>query len=81
MRTNNGTMAALVVIALSAEWGVGADAPVSAVSEEGSLNTRSLSVVTTADDQDLDTRSHMEAWSSPGRLSTKAIKGTLVIFR
>jgi len=82
MKTTNGMIVALAAAGLLlAGLAVGADDPVTAVSEEVSLNTRSISAVAVETDQDLDTRSHTEAYSPPRKLSTKKIVGTMLLVK
>jgi hypothetical protein len=58
-----------------------AGAEVSAVSSEAPLDTRSLSIVTDAEERDLDTRSFTTDWSAAQRLNTKKIVGTTIVVR
>lgn len=75
MRTNGMTVALAAAGLLLAGW---AGAQVSAVSEETALNTRSLSAVAAVEDEEMDTRTHTEDWSSARKLSTKKIRGTML---
>jgi len=54
---------------------------VSAVSSDAPLDTRSLSIVTDVEEQDLDTRSFTTDWSAAQRLNTKKIVGTTIVVR
>lgn len=56
-------------------------AEVSAVSSDAPLDTRSLSIVTDVEEQDLDTRSFTTDWSAAQRLNTKKIVGTTIVVR
>ena len=58
-----------------------AGAEVSAVSSDAPLDTRSLSIVTDVEEQDLDTRSFTTDWSAAQRLNTKKIVGTTIVVR
>lgn len=78
MITTNGMMAALAAGALLAGL---AGAEVSAVSSDAPLDTRSLSIVTDAEERDLDTRSFTTDWSAAQRLNTKKIVGTTIVVR
>ncbi|HRR35018.1 MAG TPA: hypothetical protein P5026_13020 [Kiritimatiellia bacterium] len=78
MITTNGMMAALAAGALLAGL---AGAEVSAVSSDSPLDTRSLSIVTDVEEQDLDTRSYTTDWSAARRLNTKKIIGTAILIR
>jgi len=71
-------MAALAAGALLAGL---AGAEVSAVSSDSPLDTRSLSIVTDVEEQDLDTRSYTTDWSAARRLNTKKIIGTAILIR
>ena len=75
MRTNGMTVALAAAGLLLAGW---AGAQVSAVSEETALNTRSLSAVAAVEDEEMDTRTHTEDWSSARKLNTKKIRGTMI---
>ena len=75
MRTNGMTAALAAAGLLLAGW---AGAQVSAVSEETALNTRSLSAVAAVEDEEMDTRTHTEDWSSARKLNTKKIRGTML---
>ena len=75
MRTNGMTAALAAAGLLLAGW---AGAQVSAVSEETALNTRSLSAVAAVEDEEMDTRTHTEDWSSARKLNTKKIVGTML---
>ena len=75
MRTNGMTVALAAAGLLLAGW---AGAQVSAVSEETALNTRSLSAVAAVEDEEMDTRTHTEDWSSARKLNTKKIRGTML---
>ncbi len=81
MATTNGTMVSLTIVALLAGLVVGADDPVAAVSDEVSLDTCSISAVAVPEDQTLDTRSYTEAYSPSRKLTTKKIKGTVILMR
>jgi len=58
-----------------------AGAEVTAVSDAAALDTRSLSIVTDVEEQDLDTRSFTTDWSAAQRLNTKKIVGTAIVVR
>ena len=75
MRTNGMTVALAAAGLLLAGW---AGAQVSAVSEDTALNTRSLSAVAAVEDEEMDTRTHTEDWSSARKLNTKKIRGTML---
>ena len=51
------------------------------VSDETSLDTRSLSHAMVVGDQDLDSRSYTVDWSEERTLNTKEIVGTLLLLR
>ena len=76
MRTER-MMLALAAVLLAGLAG----AEVSAVSSEALLDTRSLSIVTDVEEQDLDTRSFTTDWSAARRLNTKKIVGTTIVVR
>jgi len=78
MKTANGMMAALVAGALLAGL---VNAEVSAVSDEVPLNTRSISAETDAEDQALNSRSFVVDWSEARKLSTKKIRGMVILMR
>jgi len=78
MRKNVVMTAAFAAAGLLA---VVAVAQVSAVSDVSSLDTRSLSAMTDAADQNLDTRSHTIGWSAARKLNTKEIRGTTLLIR
>ena len=59
--------------------GVGAEA--TALSEETSLDTRSLSAVASVEDAAADTRTHTVDWSAARKLNTKKIIGTMILMR
>ena len=77
-KRTSGMMAALAAGALLAGL---AGAEVSAVSSDAPLDTRSLSIVTDVEEQDLDTRSFTTDWSAAQRLNTKKIVGTTIVVR
>ncbi|HRR33459.1 MAG TPA: hypothetical protein P5026_05135 [Kiritimatiellia bacterium] len=77
MTAKNGMILALATALLAA----GARAAVTAVSEETPLDTRSLSRVTDAEPQDLDTCSRTAGWSAARRLNTRKIVGSAIIIR
>ena len=77
MRTTNGMVFALAAGALLAGL---AGAEVTAVSDAAALDTRSLSIVTDVEEQDLDTRSFTTDWSAAQRLNTKKV-GTAIVVR
>ncbi|HOM58884.1 MAG TPA: hypothetical protein P5026_02340 [Kiritimatiellia bacterium] len=77
MKAVMGIMFALAAALLAAVAG----AEVAAVSEETPLDTRSLSRMTDAEPQDLDTRSHTTDWSAPRKLNTRKIVGTAIFIR
>jgi hypothetical protein len=70
-------VAALLAVLLAGLAG----AEVSAVSSDAPLDTRSLSIVTDVEEQDLDTRSFTTDWSAARRLNTKKIVGTTIVVR
>lgn len=72
----NGMTVALAAAGLLLAGLAGAE--VSAVSEETALNTRSLSAVAAEEDDEMDTRTHTEDWSSARKLNTKKIVGTML---
>ena len=78
MRTTNGMVFALAAGALLAGL---AGAEVTAVSDAAALDTRSLSIVTDAEERNLDTRSFTTDWSAAQRLNTKKIVGTMIVVR
>jgi len=80
MKVTNRMLCAMTVVALLAGWGW-AYAPVAAVSEDAPLDTRSVSAMADIDDQELDTRSYTMDWSEARKLSTKKIKGTMILMR
>ena len=59
----------------------GAGAEATALAEEVSLDTRSISVVATAEDSSADTRTHTTDWSAARKLNTKKIVGTMILVR
>ena len=77
MRTTNGMVFALAAVLLAGLAG----AEVTAVSDAAALDTRSLSIVTDVEEQDLDTRSFTTDWSAAQRLNTKKIVGTAIVVR
>ena len=77
-KRTSGMMAALAAGTLLAGL---AGAEVSAVSSDAPLDTRSLSIVTDVEEQDLDTRSFTTDWSAAQRLNTKKIVGTTIVVR
>ncbi len=76
MRTER-MMLALAAVLLAGLAG----AEVTAVSDAAALDTRSLSIVTDVEEQDLDTRSFTTDWSAAQRLNTKKIVGTAIVVR
>lgn len=78
MRKNVITTAAFVAAGLLT---MAVFAQVSEVSADATLDTRSLSAMTDAADQNLDTRSHTIGWSAARKLNTKKIRGTTLLIR
>ena len=78
MKNNWMTITLVTVVALLA---IGAGAEVTAVSAEVALNTRSLSSLAAAEDQNLDTRSFTEDLSDQYWLDTRKIIETIIVIR
>lgn len=78
MKMTNGMLLVLAVAALLAP---DTGAEVTAVSDDATLDTRSLSAVADATDKTLDARSFTMEWSEARKLNTKKIVGTMVLVR
>jgi hypothetical protein len=78
MKTTNGMLLVLAVAALLAS---DTGAAVTAVSDDATLDTRSLSTAADEMDQGLDSRSFTVEWSEAHKLNTKKIVGTMVLVR
>ncbi len=78
MKTTNGMLLLLAVAALLAS---DTGAAVTAVSDDATLDTRSLSTAADEMDQGLDSRSFTVEWSEAHKLNTKKIVGTMVLVR
>ena len=78
MKMTNGMSLVLAVAALLAS---DTGAAVTAVSDDATLDTRSLSTAADEMDQGLDSRSFTVEWSEAHKLNTKKIVGTMVLVR
>jgi hypothetical protein len=78
MKMTNGMLLVLAVAALLAS---DTGAAVTAVSDDATLDTRSLSTAADEMDQGLDSRSFTVEWSEAHKLNTKKIVGTMVLVR
>ena len=77
MTKANGVMLGMALALLAS----GAGAEATALSDETSLDTRSLSAVASVEDAAADTRTHTVDWSDAGKLNTKKIVGTMLLMR
>ena len=77
MTKANGVMLGMALALLAS----GAGAEATALSDETSLDTRSLSAVASAEDAAADTRTHTVDWSAARKLNTKKILGTALLLR
>jgi len=71
-----GIVCGLVLLAVG--WAM---AEVSAVSDEGVLDTRRISSVTVPEVQSMDIRTYTVDWSESGSLNTREIVGTVIRLR
>jgi len=77
MTKANGVMLGMALALLAS----GAGAEATALSDETSLDTRSLSAVASVEDAAADTRTHTVDWSAARKLNTKKIVGTMILVR